>query len=82
MIRFLAAPLALALTATPATAATRTAGAARAPGTRLSSTAQPIRAALRPTTSRKPRYELNRIMSRNFGSAGRHQLDLLVASVQ
>jgi len=67
--------------ATPALAATPTANAARAFTARVSPTTQPIRAALRPTPARKSRYDLSRMMARNFGSIGQRQLDTLVASV-
>jgi hypothetical protein len=67
--------------ATPASATTPTADAARLLAGRVSPTTQPIRAALRPTTLRKSRYDLSRMMARNFGTIGQRQLDTLVASV-
>jgi len=73
--------LASGLATTPALATTPTKDAARLFAVRVSPTAQPIRAALRPTTLRKSRYDLSRMMARNFGTIGQRQLDTLVASV-
>lgn len=88
MTRLFAAPLAAVLVlAAPATAATRTADGARAADARLSPMGQPIRAMLRQSTLRpspqsRSRYDLSRMMARNFGSVGQRQLDVLVASIQ